>query len=124
MMKGIAVLTVSLALLFGTALAAGNAEEGKRIPTREEIEEQYRWNLGDIYADTETWEADYAYVEANMEKIKDFRGKLGKSASNLEQCLLMSENLERKLDKLYIYAHMLKDQDTKNTESQALANRI
>ena len=115
---------ISIAILLVSFVFAGEMDKSKQIPTRDEIEEQYRWNLADIYPTTDAWEKDYAYVEDNIDMLKQYKGKLGKSPKNLEKCLKESEELERKLEKLYVSAHLLKDQDTKNTTSQALANRI
>jgi oligoendopeptidase F len=121
-MKRLMSLIAMVALLLSVAFA-GEMDKSKQIPTRDEIQEQYRWNLADIYPTTDAWEKDYAYVESNIDQLKKFKGKLAKS-KNLEKCLMESEELERKLDKLYVSAHLLKDQDTKNTTSQALASRI
>jgi oligoendopeptidase F len=115
-------LILIVALMTSVAFA-GEMDKSKQIPTRDEIEEQYRWNLADIYPTTDAWEKDYSYVEGNLTKLKDYKGKLAKG-KNLEKCLKESEELERKLDMLYVSAHLLKDQDTKNTTSQAMANRI
>jgi len=121
-MKRLMSLIVILGLIF-TVSFAGEMDNSKRIPTRDEIEEQYRWNLADIYPNTDAWEKDFSYVEENIDVLKQYKGKLSKG-KNLEKCLMESEELERKLDKLYVSAHLLKDQDTKNSTSQALANRI
>lgn len=118
LMSLIAIFALMLSVAF-----AGEMDKSKQIPTRDEIQEQYRWNLADIYPTTDAWEKDYAYVESNIDQLKKYKGKLAKS-KNLEKCLMESEELERKLDKLYVSAHLLKDQDTKNTTSQALASRI
>jgi len=121
-MKRVMSLIVIVALLVSVAFA-GEMDKSKQIPTRDEIEEQYRWNLAVIYPTTDAWEKDFSYVEGNLTKLKAFKGKLAKG-KNLEKCLKESEELERKLDKLYVSAFLLKDQDTKNSTSQALANRI
>jgi oligoendopeptidase F len=121
-MKRLMSLILIVALMTSVAFA-GEMDKSKQIPTRDEIEEQYRWNLADIYPTTDAWEKDYSYVEGNLTKLKDYKGKLAKG-KNLEKCLKESEELERKLDMLYVSAHLLKDQDTKNTTSQAMANRI
>jgi oligoendopeptidase F len=121
-MKRLMSLILIVALMTSVAFA-GEMDKSKQIPTRDEIEEQYRWNLADIYPTTDAWEKDYSYVEGNLTKLKDYKGKLSKG-KNLEKCLKESEELERKLDMLYVSAHLLKDQDTKNTTSQAMANRI
>ncbi|MEA2076526.1 MAG: oligoendopeptidase F [Candidatus Marinimicrobia bacterium] len=122
-MKRLMSLIAILSLLLSVAFA-GEIDNSKQIPTRDEIEEQYRWNLADIYPTTDAWEKDFSYLEDNIDHLKKYKGKLGKSAKNLEKCLSESEKLERKLDMLYVSAHLLKDQDTKNSTSQALANRI
>ena len=121
-MKRVMSLIVIVALLVSVAFA-GEMDKSKQIPTRDEIEEQYRWNLADIYPTTDAWEKDFSYVEGNLTKLKTYKGKLAKG-KNLETCLQESEELERKLDMLYVSAHLLKDQDTKNSTSQALASRI
>ncbi|MCD6447257.1 MAG: oligoendopeptidase F [Candidatus Marinimicrobia bacterium] len=121
-MKRLMSLIAIVALLTSVAFA-GEMDKSKQIPTRDKIEEQYRWNLAEIYPTTDAWEKDFSYVEGNVAELKKFKGKLSKG-KNLEQCLKESEELERKLDKLYVFAHLLKDQDTKNTTSQALASRI
>ncbi len=121
-MKRLMSLIVIVALLLSVAFA-GEIDKSKQIPTRDEIEEQYRWNLADIYPTTDAWEKDFSHVESNLTHLKQYKGKLVKG-KNLEKCLQESEELERKLDKLYVSAHLLKDQDTKNSTSQALASRI
>lgn len=121
-MKRLMTTTMLLSMVVTMAIA-GEMDNSKRIPTRDEIQEQYRWNLADIYPTTDAWEKDYAYVESNIDQLKMYKGKLVKG-KNLEKCLKESEALERKLDMLYVSAHLLKDQDTKNTTSQALASRI
>lgn len=121
-MKRLMSLITLVALMMSVAFA-GEMDKSKQIPTRDEIDEQYRWNLADIYPTTDAWEKDFSYVESNIDHLKKYKGKLAKS-KNLEKCLIESEKLERKLDMLYVSAHLLKDQDTKNSTSQALASRI
>ncbi len=122
-MKRLMSIIMMLCLVFSFTFA-GEMDNSKRIPTRDEIAEQYRWNLSDIYPTTDAWEKDFSLIEENLETLQKYRGKLGKSAKNLEACLKESEKLERVIDQLYVASHLLKDQDTGNSTSQALANRI
>ena len=55
MMSLIAILALVLSVAF-----AGEIDKSKQIPTRDEIEEQYRWNLADIYPTTDAWEKDFS----------------------------------------------------------------
>jgi oligoendopeptidase F len=54
-MKRLMSLILILALMTSVAFA-GEMDKSKQIPTRDEIEEQYRWNLADIYPTTDAWE--------------------------------------------------------------------
>ncbi|MDZ7797716.1 MAG: oligoendopeptidase F [Candidatus Marinimicrobia bacterium] len=123
-MKRILTIILSLSFVFQLAGGSETSSDAKRIPVRSEIEEEYRWDLSDIYEDIDAWEKDFSYVEKHIGDLKEYKGKLSRSAGNLEACLRESEKLERVLDKLYVAAHLLKDQDTGNSTSQALANRI
>ena len=53
-----------------------HTSETASIPTREEIHEKYKWNLGDIYKNDDEWENDFAWVEQQVEGFKKFEGKL------------------------------------------------
>jgi len=68
-MKRLMSLIAIVTLLLSVALA-GEMDKSKQIPTRDKIEEQYRWNLADIYPTTDAWEKDYSYVESNIDHLK------------------------------------------------------
>ena len=50
---------------------------------RNEISEQYKWKIEDLYADNDAWEADFTKLQQGMEDIKKYEGTLAKSAENL-----------------------------------------
>ena len=41
-----------------------------------EIPDKFKWNLGDIYPDWETWEAAYKQLEAGIARYAAFKGTL------------------------------------------------
>ena len=63
-MKRVMSLIVIGVMLLSVAFA-GEMDKSKQIPTRDEIEEQYGWNLADIYPTKDPWEKDFSYVERN-----------------------------------------------------------
>ena len=93
------------------------------IPQRSDIEDEYKWNLEDIYPNIEQWEEDYKFVEANLEKFDAFRGKLGKSGETIYKCFSLDEKISKLLENLYVYAYLNKDSDTRVSEYQGLADR-
>jgi hypothetical protein len=96
----------------------------KKIPQRSEIEEKYKWKLEHIYADTLAWLADYNRLESQMSELESFKGRLGESAEVLYDCLQLQDSLNIILGRLYVYAFMKQDEDTRISEYQQLGGKI
>ena len=47
-----------------------------QVKERNEIEEQYRWDLSTLYASDEAFEEDFAKLDACIAKVAAFQGKL------------------------------------------------
>ena len=94
-----------------------------KLPERDEIPKEFIWRLEDMYPSTVKWEEDYKWVKENLPLLEKYRGKLGESADNLLQGLNTYAGLMEKVEKLFVFARMKKDQDNTNTESQALLER-
>ncbi|MFC4767364.1 oligoendopeptidase F [Effusibacillus consociatus] len=94
-----------------------------RLPKRNEIPDEMKWKLEDIYASTEKWEQDYQEIKSHIVKIQGFEGKLAESAQNLLDCLKVQDQLAEKMGRLYAYARMRRDEDNTNTVYQALTDR-
>ena len=97
---------------------------GKQQQKREDISSEYKWDLTLIYKSDEDWYENYDEVSKLVEKIKDYKGKIVKRANNLLNYLNLSIELERKVYKLYYYAHLKHDQDTTNTTYQVMKGKI
>lgn len=93
------------------------------IPQRSDIADEYKWNLTDIYQSIENWESDYAFAESNLDKFSEFRGKLSKSGIYILDCFKLKEKISMTIEKLYVYAYLQKDLDTRVSESQGYAER-
>lgn len=97
--------------------------EVKKLRKREEIKDKYKWKIDKIYENLDKWDCDLEDLKKEAPKLKDFEGKLG-NKEDLKAFLKLSENLSRKLEKLYVYAHMRSHEDTSNSKMQALVNKI
>ncbi len=80
---------------------------------RSSVEEKYRWNLKDLYGSPADWESAYAALEKDS-GFSEFKGKLSEK-EGLLACLKKQDEISRRLEKLYLYAHMLFDQDTSDS---------
>jgi oligoendopeptidase F len=115
------ILLAALALILSAPFS--RAQENQ-IPQRENIENKYKWRLDDIYADTLAWQTDFDRLNSQMALLEQFKGRLGESDDLLYQCLALRDSLSSLLDRLYVYAHMKKDEDARLSEYQMLAERI
>ena len=93
------------------------------LPKRSEGPEEMTWNLSDIYASKEAWEADLKEAEALAAKIAGREGHLSDSAATL---LAVLDDYALAMEKMYAvenYAFMFHDQDTAAPEGQELHSR-
>ncbi|WP_348662783.1 oligoendopeptidase F [Chlamydia vaughanii] len=98
--------------------------EKQTVPQRSEVPTEDCWNVTSLYSNREAWKADlnvfslktdgsptWPTLQATHYQLED-----SESLSSLITQLL---SIERKLDKLYTYAHLIHDQDITNQESIA-----
>lgn len=90
---------------------------------REEIADQYKWNLAAIYADEELWEQDFTQVKALADELALFQGSLAESSDRLLAALLLQEQIELLFGKVFVYARMRKDEDNRVSTYQSLTDR-
>ena len=91
--------------------------------TREEVKEEEKWNLADIYESMEKWEQDFQQISNEIDQLKQFDGAI-QSANDLYEYLHLNEQLGSVYNKLYVYAMLQTDLDTRNSKSQALLDRV
>ncbi|HYK74661.1 MAG TPA: oligoendopeptidase F [Pseudoneobacillus sp.] len=90
--------------------------------SRAELPTHEKWNLEDIYADLNKWEADFKQIDQMKDELKKFDGEIHDGKS-LYQFLKKQEELSYKLNHLYAYCMLMVDEDTRETTSQALLDR-
>lgn len=78
---------------------------------RSQVEEKYRWKTEDIFADDGAWETAFSQLETELDFAR-FRGTLN-TAENLLAYFRATEEFEKKLMRLYLYAHMRHDEDVR-----------
>jgi oligoendopeptidase F len=83
---------------------------------RNEIEVQDKWDVESLYPHLEAWEEELKAFIADRHRVKTFFQKLDQGAGVLAELLYTYFELERRLTKLYTYAHLRHDEDvTKET---------
>ena len=90
---------------------------------RNEISNEYKWDLDKMYPNKEAIEADIAYIKEGLSKIARYKGKLSASSDNLYEALKLMEDISRKLSHYYVYTHMKHHEDTRNNENLAESSK-
>lgn len=93
------------------------------LPTRDEIDDRYKWKLEDLYPTDDVWEEEFAAVRRLVEQFPRFRGQVIASADQLLNAIQAYEEIHRRLEKLYVYARMRSDEDQSVAKYQAMADR-
>ena len=82
-----------------------------RIPERDEIPEEYTWDLRDLFPDDEAWAAEHRALVEMPARIAPFAGTLAERPGRLLDWLKLEDELAVRLERLSGYAHCKGDQD-------------
>lgn len=104
--------------------ATGNAAPNSSLPTREEVADQYKWHLEDIYASESAWQADFDKLRSDLEQVSKYKGRLSESAQTLAACLKYRDEIGIIAGKLYSFARMHRDENSANTRYQAMTGKV
>lgn len=91
---------------------------------RAAIAEKYIWNLGDLYPTRDAWRREKDRIASELSSLGAWRGCLTASASQLADALERRSALRRTLVRLWVYADMLSDQDTRDSVHQGMTQEM
>jgi oligoendopeptidase F len=112
-------IVISLSCLAAVCVT-GSAQER----TRESIPQQYTWNLTDLYPTEEAWKTAKGTLAAEVKAAAAFQGTLGQSPRRLLEAMTVQANQRKPLARLYVYAHLTADQDTRVAKYQAMSQEV
>lgn len=92
--------------------------------SRDNIDEQHKWKLSDLYESQDAWKEQKKNLEGEIEKIDSFQGTLSQSGPKLFEALDFYSNLEKEFLRLSAYASMLSDQDTRESEPMGIKQEM
>jgi oligoendopeptidase F len=110
----------SAVLLVAALTVAAAAQERDRS----KVPDKYKWNLAEIYPDVAAWRAAREKLAAELPQIRTYQGKLASSPAVLADALETMSRLDKELSRLYVYASMLADQDTRVAEPQGMQQEM
>lgn len=91
---------------------------------REQIEEQFKWDLTQIFESIDEFEKKYNEVKEKISTFPKYENTMDESATSFYNAINKYYEISRELDKLYVYTSMQFDTDTSNNNSQNLKLRV
>src|SRR6185436_20326078 len=101
-------------------VAVANAQERDRA----KIPEKFKWDLGDIFRNEAAWRTAKDKLSAEFQTLGSFKGKLTASPAALADALDRIYSSSQELGRLYSYASLLADQDTRISANQGLRQEM
>jgi oligoendopeptidase F len=100
------------------------SQEGVALQERSEIDEKFKWDVTNIFANDDAWEVEFARIEKLAKDYDKYKGKISGSAALLSECIKFDEEISIELQKLYLYIMLNKDSDLRVNKYQGLNDRI
>ena len=111
------VLTVAAVVCMSVLMLGQDRDRAK-------IEDKYKWNLADIYPSVAEWRAAKEKTTAQIPTLRQYAGRLASSPQLLADALETMTRLDKELSRLYVYASMLADEDTRVSETQGMQQQM
>ena len=111
------VLTTFLAV-------AAPVMSGAQQRERSSVPDRYKWDLTQIYPSDQAWRAAKDKLGSEISAIRPFKGSLGTSAQKLADALELVSRLSKEFSRLYVYASMTSDQDTRVSLYQGMQQEM
>jgi oligoendopeptidase F len=97
---------------------------GLSVPARSEIAPKNTWNASSVFPSVQAWEAEFRDVESSLPLLKSSKDKLNAGVTELVDILRIIEDIQRRTEKLMVYASMSYSVDTQNQNAVVLYDRM
>jgi oligoendopeptidase F len=111
---------VFTAAAVAATVVAGAAQQKERSA----VPDRYKWDLSQIYPSDQAWRTGKEKLVTELPAIRPFRGTLGSSAAKLADALELTSRLSKEFSRLYVYASMMSDQDTRVSSYQGMQQEM
>jgi oligoendopeptidase F len=93
------------------------------VPERGEVDTAYKWDLESLFASDEEWESRYETVNEEFDDLRAYEGRTTEDAETLHRLLTRYEEVMREVANVSAYARMRRDEDTRDSDAQAMWTR-
>ncbi len=94
-----------------------------QVLERSEIEDEDKWKVDTIYNNLEDWLKDYELGQKKIQEVESMKDSFLLNSQNFKKALLLDEETERLIEKLYCYASLKSNEDLANATYQELIGK-
>ncbi len=98
--------------------------EEKVLPTRGEVPESLTWDLATIFKNDDEFETEFMNLQQAFHKFMELKSNLTASAEYLLQAVKDYMDLNRRLERVYVYSELKNDQDTSIDKYQSMKSKV
>jgi oligoendopeptidase F len=91
---------------------------------RSSVPDRYKWDLSKIFPSDQAWRAAKDKLAAELPAVRAFKGTLGSSAQKLADALELTTRLSKEFSRIYVYASMMSDEDTRASTYQGMQQEM
>ena len=107
-------------VLFAVSTPVSQAPERDRS----KLPDEYKWDLTAIYPSDQAWRAAKEKLASELPKLREFQGALASSAARLADALETQSSIDKELTRLFVYAGMKSDEDTRVSLYQGMQQEM
>lgn len=85
---------------------------------REEVPDEQKWNLNDLFKSDVEWKKELNAIQEAVSEVTQYKGELGSSAKNLLNGLSAQEQLQIRISRVATYATLKSSADGTNPDNQ------
>lgn len=94
------------------------------MKTREEIESKYKINTGDLFENDASFDEEIENLDNVIESIAQYKNHILESSDNLFKVLRQDVEIEKRIERLYVYAHLNNDFDLADKNANELMGKV
>jgi oligoendopeptidase F len=107
-----------------TTLSPEGALAAPPLRDREQIEDRFKWDLADIFAGWEEWQAAYEDLDHRIAAFAALQGSLGQGPDRLLAALRLSDEIGQLTHRVWYYASLWYDQDQRDNRINARRQEV
>lgn len=94
-----------------------------KVKKRDELDNSFKWNMCDVYADEELWEQDVKKAYQLIVQLEGYNGVICSNIDKFKSGLKLINEIEFLTEKVYFYANQRYHEDLGNAKYQKLSDK-